>query len=647
MVDRQVARRGVRDTAVLDAMRDVPREAFVPEDLREFAYEDCPLPIEAGQTISQSYVVGLMIAAAGIDSDAHVLEIGAGSGYAAAVLSRIAGHVCAVERHHALATRAAERLQQLGYDNVELHTGDGTGGWPEEAPFDAILVSAGGPGVPPVLKEQLAVGGRLIMPVGDSRSEQQLVRVTRTAPNSFEEENLGSVSFVPLIGEHGWDGERPTEPVRDVPLPELIRTAAEPLPEIDDPGFGALFDRFADKRVVLLGEASHGTSEFYRARAAITRRLVKEHGFTIVAVEADWPDAASVDRIVRDRPTAPDAETPFGRFPNWMWRNIDVESFIDWLRHWNAGRPPERRTGFYGLDLYNLSSSIRAVLDYLDRVDPEAAAVARQRYGCLMPWAKEPQRYGRMALSSGHARCRDGVIETLRDLLDKQIEYIRDDDEAFLDASASARLVKNAEAYYRAMYQGAAESWNLRDTHMFETLCAVLDAKGPDAKAVVWAHNSHIGDASKTEMGQVRDELNIGQLCRERFGEVAALIGFGTHTGTVACASDWDEPMEVKRVKPSRPDSYERLAHDSGVGRFLLDLRETVHEPLRSRLLAPRLERFIGVIYRPETERWSHYSECSLPGQFDAYVWFDETRAVTPLPTQQVAGEDETYPFGL
>ena len=647
MVDRQVARRGVRDNAVLDAMRDVPREEFVPDDLQEFAYEDCPLPIEAGQTISQPYVVGLMIAAAELRSDAHVLEIGAGSGYAAAVLSRIADHVCAVERHHALATHAAERLQRLGYDNIELHTGDGTGGWPEEAPFDAILVSAGGPEVPQVLKEQLAVGGRLIMPVGHSRSEQQLVRVTRTAANSFEEENLGSVAFVPLIGEHGWDGERSASPVRDVPLPELIRAAAEPLPEIDDPSFGALFDRFADKRVVLLGEASHGTSEFYRARAAITRRLVEEHGFTIVAVEADWPDAASVDRIVRDRPAPPDAEPPFSRFPSWMWRNTDVEGFIDWLQRWNGGRSPEQRAGFYGLDLYNLSSSIRAVLDYLDRVDPEAAAVARRRYGCLMPWAKEPQRYGRMALSSGHARCRDGVVETLQDLLDKQIEYIRGDGEAFLDASASARLVKNAEAYYRAMYHGAAESWNLRDTHMFETLCAILDAKGPEAKAVVWAHNSHIGDASKTEMGQVRDELNIGQLCRERFGDAAALIGFGTHTGTVACASDWDEPMEVKRVKPSRPDSYERLAHYSGVGRFLLDLRETVHEPLRSRLLAPRLERFIGVIYRPETERWSHYSECSLPGQFDAYVWFDETTAVTPLPAPERAGEDETYPFGL
>ena len=366
-----------------------------------------------------------------------------------------------------------------------------------------------------------------------------------------------------------------------------------------------------------------------------------------MALEADWPDAASLDRYVRDRPPPAHAEPPFRRFPTWMWRNAEFEAFIETLRDWNGRRPPEARAGVFGLDLYNLSASIRAVLDYLDRVDPDAAQVARQRYGCLTPWAKEPQAYGRMALTSGFAQCETGVVTMLRELLGSKLEYAVEDGESFLDATANARLVKNAEAYYRAMYYGAAESWNLRDTHMFQTLCAVLDAKGPQAKAVVWAHNSHIGDASKTEMGLIREELNIGQLCRERFGKEAALIGFGTHTGTVACASNWDGPMEIKRVNPSRPDSYERLAHDSGIARFLLDVREAVHEPLRYRLSEPRLERFIGVIYRPDTERWSHYSACSLPQQFDAYAWFDETAAVTPLPTRQREGPEETYPFGL
>jgi len=658
MVDRQIRGRGVNDDFVLEAMREVPREIFVPEGLQEFAYEDSPLPIEAGQTISQPYIVGLMIQAAAIRPGDRVLEIGAGSGYAAAVMSRIADQVFAVERHDALTDLARKRLQRLGYDNVELRTGDGTRGWPEAGPFDAILAAAGGPAIPQALKDQLDLGGRLVMPVGESQAEQRLVKVTRISASHFEEEDLGGVRFVPLIGEHGWS-EATDEPRRgaeprsfrkvepEASISALIRGAAEPLPDLDDPAFGHLFDRFCEARVVLLGEASHGTSEFYRARAAITRRLVEHHGFTIVAVEADWPDAASLDRYVRQRPSPTHAEPPFRRFPIWMWRNTDVEAFIEWMRAWNEGRPAEARTGFYGLDLYNLSGSIQAVLDYLDRVDPEAAKVARERYGCLTPWAREPQGYGRMALTAGYSRCEQGVVRTLTEMLERRLEYTAHDGDSFLDASANARLVKNAEAYYRAMYYGAAASWNRRDTHMFETLCAILDAKGPDAKAVVWAHNSHIGDASKTEMGLVREELNIGQLCRERFGRDAALIGFGTHAGTVACASDWGEPMEVKPINASRPDSYERLAHDSGVGRFLLDVREGVHEPLRQLLLDPKLERFIGVIYRPETERWSHYSGCSLPQQFDAWVWFDETTAVTPLPTRQLEGEDETWPFGL
>jgi protein-L-isoaspartate(D-aspartate) O-methyltransferase len=661
MVDRQVARRGVADQYVLDAMREVPRETFVPEGLQEFAYEDSPLPIEAGQTISQPYIVALMLEAAEIRPGDHVLEIGAGSGYAAAVIGRIAERVYAIGRHDELTMLAWRRLQQLGYDNVEVRTGDGTQGWPEAAPFDAILAAAGGPAVPQALKDQLDIGGRLVMPVGKTQREQRLIKVRRLSATHFEEEDLGGVMFVPLIGEHGWEkdeeaglrGRRPAEPrsfrepAREPSVSELIASAADPLPDPDDPAFGELFDRFAGARVVLLGEASHGTSEFYRARAAITRRLIEEHGFRIVAVEADWPDAASVDRYLRDRPAPAHAEPAFRRFPTWMWRNTDVEAFIESLRDWNLSRPTEDRAGFYGLDLYNLSASIAAVLDYLDKVDPEAAGVARQRYGCLTPWAKEPQAYGRMALSSGFPLCEAGVVKTLSDLLASKLDYAAADGESFLDATANARLIKNAEAYYRAMYYGSAESWNLRDTHMFETLCAILDAKGSSAKAVVWAHNSHIGDASKTEMGLVREELNIGQLCRERFGKDAALIGFGTHTGAVACASDWDEPMQVKRVNPSRPDSYERLAHDSGVGRFLLDLREDINEAARYRLLEPRLERFIGVIYRPESERWSHYSACSLPQQFDGYVWFDETTAVTPLPTKMRQGAEETYPFGL
>ena len=290
---------------------------------------------------------------------------------------------------------------------------------------------------------------------------------------------------------------------------------------------------------------------------------------------------------------------------------------------------------------------MRAVIDYLDDVDPDAARVARSRYGCLTPWSSNPAAYGRLAITEGYARCETQVVQMLRELLQKRADYVAEDKEEWLDAAANARLVKNAEAYYRIMYHGAAESWNLRDTHMFETLCQLLDARGPDSKAIVWAHNSHIGNAAHTEMGQVRDELNIGQLVKEKYGERSRLIGFGTHKGTVAAADDWDEPMAVMDVRPSLPGSYERASHDSGIPSFLLDLREGVNSEAAEALAAPLLERFIGVIYRPETERWSHYSQCVLPNQFDAWVWFDETKAVTPLAGAEVPGEDEMWPFGL
>lgn len=652
MVDMQIARRGIRDPRVLSAMRAVPRERFVPAGMEEFAYEDAALPIEEGQTISQPYIVAAMIEAAEIEPGDHVLEVGAGSGYAAAVLAQVAGHVTAIERHPPLAALARERLEMLGHDNVEIRVGDGSEGLAGEAPFDAILVAAGGPSVPPALKAQLTIGGHLVIPVGEPGS-QMLCKIRRTGEDAYEEENLGAVMFVPLIGAQGWreDGSRSASShvpgaARKLSLPEMIAQAAEPLPDFDDPDFGRLFDRFADRRVVMLGEASHGTSEFYRARAAITRHLVARHGFTIVAVEADWPDAATVDRYVRHRPARDGAEPPFQRFPTWMWRNTDVHDLIEWMRSHNAPLRMEKRVGFHGLDIYNMSGSIGAVLDYLDRVDPEAAAVARERYGCLTPWQKNPAIYGRAALSRGYAECEAAVIEQCRDLLERRLDYAKGDGDDFIDAAQNARLITSAERYYRIMYYGGAESWNLRDTHMFETLEHLLEARGPDARAIVWAHNSHIGDARHTDMGMTREELNIGQLARERFGREVALIGFGTHGGTVVAATDWDGDMEVKRVNPSRRDSYERQFHDSGKDRFLLDLSPGRHEALRRRLAEPMLERFIGVIYRPDTELWSHYSQAILSEQFDAFIWFDETRAVTPLGPERHRGMPETYPFG-
>ncbi|SKA20344.1 protein-L-isoaspartate(D-aspartate) O-methyltransferase [Enhydrobacter aerosaccus] len=654
MVQRQIARRGIGDGRVLAAMRKVERADFLPDAMREFAYEDTALPIEEGQTVSQPYIVARMAEAAELGTGDRVLEVGAGSGYAAAVLAELAAQVYAIERHPALAELARSRLSALGYANVEVRVGDGTLGWPEAAPFNAIVASAGGPRVPEPLRRQLAVGGRLVMPVGASPNRQRLMRVTRTGSDTYEEEALEDVRFVPLIGAEGWSSDIVEGASSNIEpasadggsLPNLIRQSALVLADPRDANFAEPFDRFGDRRVVLLGEASHGTSEFYRARAAITERLIEKHGFDIVAVEADWPDAAVIDRYVRHRTSADGPKQVFRRFPVWMWRNAEVDAFVARLREHNRPLRGEKQAGFYGLDIYSLSDSIDAVLGYLDRVDSGAAQVARERYGCLTPWQQDPSVYGRAVLNRGYRDCEPAVVSALTDLLSNRLSYAAKGDDRFFDAVQNAQLVASAERYYRIIYYGGAESWNLRDRHMFDTLARLLDHRGPGSKAVVWAHNSHIGDARFTDMGRVRDELNLGQLCRERFGDQMVSIGFGTHTGTVAAAHGWGEPMEIMEVRPSLADSIERHFHDSGLGRGVLVLADT-KGILRERLAAEHLERFIGVIYWPETERQSHYAGVELPGQFDAYVWFDRTSAVEPLPASPRPGTPETWPFGL
>jgi protein-L-isoaspartate(D-aspartate) O-methyltransferase len=426
----------------------------------------------------------------------------------------------------------------------------------------------------------------------------------------------------------------------------LLRETAERFSDIEQAELGPLLDRIGGARVVLLGEATHGSSEFYRMRARITRELIERRGFSFVAVEADWPDAVWVDRYVRHAAEPPPGGPPFGRFPQWMWRNREVSDFVEWLRERNAARHAARPAGFYGLDLYSLYGSIGVVLDYLDRVDPAAARLARARYGCLTPWVGEPAAYGRAAVTGRAATCEGEVVAMLVDLLSRRMEYAERDGARFLDAAQNARLIANAERYYRIMYQGSVASWNLRDQHMFDTLTTLLAFHGPQARAVVWEHNSHIGDAAATEMGQ-RGEHNVGHLCRRALRDEAYLVGFGTDHGTVAAAPDWDEPMEVMAVRPAHPESYERLCHDTGIPAFLLALREPARAEVRGELEPARLERAIGVVYRPDTELASHYFPASLPRQFDEYVWFDRTAAVTPLAGPASPGLPETYPFGV
>lgn len=657
MVSEQIHARGVRDVYVLEAMRKIRREAFVPENLREFSYADMPLPISEGQTISQPYIVAFMIEALALKGGEKVLEIGAGSGYAAAVLGEIASEVYTIERIDQLAEKAASHLIDEGYDNVHVLHADGTRGWIEEAPFDAILVSAGAPVIPETLKSQLAAGGRMVVPVGSNVRAQELIRITRREKGQFDREDLADVRFVPLIGEEGWEVEGPvlettrprliqSRPKVSETLPGLISRHGEVFENLEKADLNPLLERIGDARVVLIGEASHGTSEFYGMRARITQRLIEEKGFNIIAAEADWPDATRIDHYVRQRDVSPSEWEAFGRFPTWMWRNEEVRKFIDWLHEHNKTRAYDFRCGFYGLDLYSLYNSVASVINYLEDVDPDLAMVARHRYGCLTPWEADPAAYGHAALTGAYHNCEPQVTKMLVDLHAKRQDYVVHDGERFLDATQNARLVTNAERYYRVMYYGSRASWNLRDSHMFETLQNIMSFNGNDSKAVIWAHNSHVGDASATEMS-ARGEYNLGELCRKGFGDQSYHIGFGTDHGTVAAASAWDGPMEVKTVLPSHPQSYERQFHLTNAPGLLIPLRAGHELDVTTELSKPKLERAIGVIYRPETELASHYFEAELPRQFNEYIWIDRTSAVTPLPAGQIQGVPDTYPFGV
>ncbi|MDQ3814896.1 MAG: erythromycin esterase family protein [Armatimonadota bacterium] len=443
-------------------------------------------------------------------------------------------------------------------------------------------------------------------------------------------------------------------------LVDRVREAAHPLNGVAQ-DYDPLMDLIGDARFVLLGEASHGTHEFYRERAQITKRLIEEKGFAAVAVEADWPDAYRINRYVHgdsDDGSSREALSGFKRFPAWMWRNTDVLHFVDWLRAHNANlasaAPP---VGFYGIDLYSLHSSMEAVIAYLDKTDPAAAERARQRYACFDHFGEDTQAYGYATGIGLNAPCEDEVVNQLVELQCRAGEYRNRDgplaEDEFFAAEQNARLVKNAEEYYRSMFRGRASSWNLRDSHMADTLEALaqhLDRQWPRSersKIVVWAHNSHLGDARATEMGR-NGEHNVGQLVRQRHGHDAVLIGFTTFSGTVTAASDWAKPCERKFVRPALPDSYEALFHETNLPRFLLNLRHA--SEVASALREPRLERAIGVIYRPETERWSHYFYAWLPDQFDALLHFDVTRAVEPLErTARWDGGEvpETYPSEL
>ena len=438
---------------------------------------------------------------------------------------------------------------------------------------------------------------------------------------------------------------------------DVIEAAARPI-EGGAHDYDFLLKLIGEARFCLLGEATHGTYEFYRERAEITKRLIKEQGFNVIAVEADWPDAFRVNRYVRglgDDENPDQALGGFKRFPTWMWRNTVVVDFVEWLRDYNLSLPSNApKVGFYGLDLYSLYTSIEAVLNYLNKVDPEAAKRARYRYSCFEHFGEDTQAYGYAAIFGTTETCEREVISQLVELRRRAADYASRDgrvaQDEFFFAEQNARLIKNAEAYYRTMFRGRVESWNLRDRHMAETLDALvtyMNGQGQQPKVAVWEHNSHLGDARATYMADY-GELNVGQLVREKYREQAILIGFTTYTGTVTAASDWDGPAERKRVRPALKESYEALFHEIDRAMFFLTLRD--NKQLSTALQGPRLERAIGVIYLPQSERQSHYFDARLSRQFDAVIHFDETHALEPLeryPVWESGEPPETFPTGV
>jgi erythromycin esterase-like protein/predicted phosphoribosyltransferase len=490
----------------------------------------------------------------------------------------------------------------------------------------------------------------------DQTTDEEVVELLRQSSASAAHPTSDAAPAARSIQPGGAAGQPGNNRDPSAAPADIIRTRAQQLRgEAQD--YDALIDAVGGARFVLIGEGTHGTHEFYRERAFITERLIAEKGFAAVAVEADWPDAYRVNRYVRglsNDNSAVEALEDFGRFPTWMWRNVDVVDFVSWLRAHNDTRPPETRAGFYGLDLYSLRRSVEGVLRYLDRVDPAAAARARERYGCFDQFAEEPQAYGYATAFGLTPTCQREAIAQLVEMQRRRAQVIagdrRDAVEDLFHAEQNARLVKDAETYYRAMFRGRHESWNVRDRHMadaLDDLVRFLSTRFPAPQIVVWAHNSHLGDARFTEMGD-RGELNLGQLARERAGGGAVLIGLTTHEGTVTAASEWDLPPERKPVRPSLPESFEHLLHLTGMQRLLLPLRDDA--VLAGALAEPRLERAIGVLYLPRCERTSHYFMARPASQFDFVLHFDRTTAVEPLEPSvgwETGEPAETYPSGL
>jgi len=432
----------------------------------------------------------------------------------------------------------------------------------------------------------------------------------------------------------------------DETLVDAVRERALPLR--DDADLDPLLERIGDARVVLLGEASHGTRDYYVWRDRISRRLIAEKGFSFIAVEGDWPDCYTVNLYAKgwDAPGSDAREVlhAFSRWPTWMWANEEVVELAEWLRAFNAERVDERRVGFYGLDVYSLWESIDVVTRYLERVDPALAERARRAYGCFDPYEDDVQEYA-WATEMVPTDCEDEVVATLVELRRKGPDFRREGPEAYFNAEQNALVAQNAERYYRAMIRGGAASWNVRDTHMMDTLDRLMKHHGPEAKAIVWEHNTHVGDARATDMARA-GMVNIGQLAREAYGGDVVIAGFSSHRGSVIAGEQWGAPMRRIPMPKARPGSWEDVLHRASAEDKLLLMDGLDDVP---GALDPRGHRAIGVVYRPEREAFGNYVPTVLPFRYDAVLYIDQSEALNPLHLQPVPDHEvpETFPTGM
>ncbi|WP_372794628.1 erythromycin esterase family protein [Lutibacter sp.] len=636
----QLKNRGITNPLLLQAFQDLPKDLLISKKL--YPYTSNKTTIENSLNIIEPrvLVVAKMLEKLKINEGDKILAIGVDSVYILAILSEICKEVYTVEGNEEYAKWALEVLKNIQITNVFIKIGNEKMGWEEHAPFDAILITSEFEEVSNTLKKQLKIGGRILVPMGPDWAHIIFEVIQRNSTTEYAVEKLKDNFFIPN------PKILPEISSKDYPEKEIIdeiKTKAIAFKSIKEYPINQLLERIGNAQVVLLGEASHGTSEFYLTRQEITKALIEKKGFNFVSAEADWSDAEQINNYVRNQHTKKNW-MPFTRFPQWMWKNKEVLNFVEWLKEYNSQH--QNKTGFYGLDLYGLENSMGLVINYLENIDKNLANLAKTRYACISPYMSDPAIYGKMVVSNQLESCEKEVLKMLVDLL-KNKNKLNHSPEYFY-AYQNANVVVDAERYYKVMYYGSAESWNLRDFHMFYTLKSLLSYFGPQTKAIVWAHNSHIGNALATEMYS-RGEINIGHLCKEHFEKKSYHMGFGTHTGTVAAANNWGTKMEVMNVNNSLPKSYENLCHQTQIDTFTLPLREKFSgKKLRKLLSTPKLERAIGVIYRPKTERMSHYFQAVLPSQFDEYIWFNTSKAVTPITTSNVSTQLlENHPFSL